>query len=379
MLFSVWQSEAGAYFQLTHFVFGIGGILSPLVAKPFMIRTIPSTLGQNITDGLANGSVSSVTMVTGWHVNFSEIKPGNWSMIPNTTRNIFDEPANLKETEVHVAYLITAVVAMSGALPFLLFFITGGRRELEKDETCSKNTKRVSNKIQVLVVTLLCIVSAVATALVDIFPSYLATFGLYQLHWSSGMGSSMTSLYFAMYAVGNFLGVFILKCISSKSFVILSYITSIGSIVIFYVGVRFAITPLQTIPIAATGLATSAILPTIFTWTQEAVTPISGMIASAFLFSGSVGAMLNPILLAYLMESVTPMSFLYLSILEAVFCFAIFIVAVLFISKFLIQDPYDVQISKSNSVVTMSNHLKEQVTKQRFRSEYYSKSTLIYF
>ena len=375
MLFSVWKSEAGPLFQMTHFIMGIGGILSPLVAKPFMIRITLETQGQNITDGISNDSISAIE----WHSNYSG-EETNIEMMNASTNLTFDGAVHsVKNTKVQFAYLITAVVALSAALPFLLFFITGDGSEQDKDKSCNETTKRVSSKIQVLVVTLLCIVSAIGTALVDVFPSYLATFGLHQLDWSQGMGSSMTSLYFAMYAVGNLLGVFILKCITSKSFVFLTYITSIGSIALLYVGVRWTIAALQTIPVAAIGLTTSAILPNIFTWTQEAVTPITGIIASAFLFAGSVGAMANPILLGYLMESVTPMWFLYLSISEAVLCFSIFIVAVLIINKFLIPDAYGVQISKSNSVLTISTHLKEQVTKQRFRSEYHSKSTLIYF
>ena len=136
----------------------------------------------------------------------------------------------------------------------------------------------------------------------------------------------MTALYFASYAVGSFMGVFILKFISSRSYVYLTYITSIGSVILFYVGIHWAISPLQTIPIAAIGIATSAIMPTVFTWTQEAITPVSGIISSAFYFSGSVASLLNPILFAYLIESITPMWFIYATIVEILLCFALCII-----------------------------------------------------
>ena len=338
MLFSVWKSEAGPYFQLTHFFFAIGGILSPLVAKSFLIQITPQTLSQNTTGGLSGliSNDSAFTMDRRSNCSAEETV----GKIMNASTNIDCDGAVIfvKNTNVQFAYLISAVVVLSAALPFLVYFITGSRKVQENEESQNENAKKVSSKIQVLVVTLLCIVSAIGTAVVDSIANYLASFGILQLDWSEDMGSSMTSLYFATYAVGNLIGVFILKCITSRSFVYLTYITSIGSIALLYIGVYWTITVLQTIAVAAIGLSMSAILPTIFTWTQQAVTQISGVIASALLFAGSVGTMANPILLGYLMESVTPMWYLYLSILETIFCFAIFIIADLITRKLIISD-----------------------------------------
>ena len=127
------------------------------------------------------------------------------------------------------------------------------------------------------------------------------------------------------------MGILILKYFSSRPYVFLTYILVIGSLFLFYVDVNWTIPSLQTIPTAAIDSTTSAIISTLFTWTQEAVAPVSGIISSALFFAGSVGSFLNPTRLTYLIESITPMWLIYLSIAKAVFCFAICIIVDLLI------------------------------------------------
>ena len=127
------------------------------------------------------------------------------------------------------------------------------------------------------------------------------------------MGSSMTSLSFGSVLFSNLISVFILKTMTSKSVIYVSNIATIGSMSLIYAGVRSDIQSLQIVSFPTTGVAMSCILPS--TFAQEAVTRISGIIAPALLFAGAVGAMVNPILLGYLMEYVTPMWYNYLSLL----------------------------------------------------------------
>lgn len=359
---------------MTHFLFAVGGILSPLVSKPFMIRTIQA-LEENVTTLPSSGFNNTTSQYAyGCNQFDTETKDENFS-----TAECSSGATVSKETNIQIAFLIGAVLAFSAALPFLVFYIKGRNNQQERNTEHGENESlnKLPGKVQLLVVILLCVVSAVGTALVDMFPSYLATFGLLQLRWSQDFGSSMTSLFFAMYAVGNLLGVFILKCINSRSFIYIAYITSIGSIFLFLVSVLWALTALQTIVIAAIGMTVSAILPTLFTWTQEAVTPISGKIASAFLFAGSAGGMANPVLLGFLMESISPMWFLYLSLAEILFCFVLFTAAVIVVKTFLRRQRratlYEIQIRKSNSVVGFTSE-----DKKRFEPEYQSKRTLAY-
>ena len=240
MLFSIWNKEAGPYFQLTHVFLSIGGILSPLLVKPFLIQTLEMN-NQNSTDIHLNGNGST-------HTHSPKC---NGTLTNGTVANACDVAIKVeKDTNVHFAYLISAIIMMTAAIPFLVCYISGSRKDSEKEKSNEENSEKATTKAVVLVVCLMCIVSALATALVDSLINYLATFGILQLHWSPDMGSSMTSLHFAMYAVGNFIGVLILKVMASKPFIFLSYIASIVSMALIYVGTRSEIPALQTVSIA---------------------------------------------------------------------------------------------------------------------------------
>ena len=365
MLFKIWHDDGGSFLIMTHFLFGVGGIISPLMSKPFLIKIDQEESADNRCLKFINQNLSSIVDSASTVQNSSVIRINSDQGSSNTSFDIdcvFIEFINItvtigctsenctsqntssndvssvvfKETNVHFAYLISAFIVFSAAVPFLVFYITS-RNKSEKSDIQTDKPKeeaKVSNKVKILATGLLCVVSSLGTGLDDSFPSFLATFGLLQLGWSQDTGSSMTSLYFAMYAVGNFFSVFILRCISSRTFIFAMYISSMVSIALMYMCVTLTLEPLLWLTVAITGLTTSAILPTVFVWTQEAVTPVSGKIASAFLFSGSTGAMLNPILLGYLMESLSPMWLLYLGFAEVALCTVLFTVAVLVVRKY---------------------------------------------
>ena len=409
MIFATWHDEAGPFLQMMHFLFAMGGIISPLVSKPFQIK-VNDIRRVNVTDinpatNITNMSSSNVLSPSNnltefgcnltAFVDISETFDRNPALGREhingaflNTQNTSCEEVSItvsKETNVHFAFLIAAILVFSAALPFFVFYKTNKKPSQESNtpHETKEDTKKVSNKVQLMATLLLCIVSGIGTGIVDSFPSFLATFGLLQLGWSQGTGSSLTSLYFAMYAVGNLIGVFALKCISSRSFIFAMYSSSLVSLLLFFVGVELTIGPLVWITVAFTGLTTSAMVPTVYTWTQEAVTPISGKIASVFLFGGSAGAMFNPILLGFLMESVSPMWLLYLNFAEVLFCTVLFTLAVLIVRKYLKdtgrKNKYFNQIQISNTAVRCISNSFNDVHNQTFDSEYHSKSTLVYF
>jgi MFS family permease len=83
----------------------------------------------------------------------------------------------------------------------------------------------------------------------------------------------------------------------------------------------------------------SIIFPTIFSWTEAEVLRVTGRIASLFLIGSSSGTMVNPIVLGFLMDELTPMWFCYLLLGESVMLFVLFIAA-LFLSKHIKNSQY---------------------------------------
>ena len=356
---------------MTHFLQATGGILSPQVTKPFMIQTTETVMFANVTDVPLNSTLSSLHNQT--TPNITSLSDFN-----------ITTPAGVhlhKETRVQYAYLISGLMAVTSLITFLGLFLINRKRKTQEAEEHGESSEEhgLPPKIQTLAVALLCAVSTLATGFVDHFPSFLATFGMLQLGWSQDRGSSMTSLMFATYAVGNLVGVFLLKCIKSRTLIYISYTTTFMSIFLFFVSVWWRIGPLQWIAVAVCGFTMSPILPTLFTWTQEAVAPVSGKIASAFLFSGSIGGMVNPIILGNLMESSTPMWFIYLNASFATLCVTLYTIAVLLVWKFGKEKEkrkpfqYETQIRQNISDAFLLTNAN------RLYADYHCKSTLVYF
>ena len=371
MLFATWASKAGPYLQMTHFLQASGGIISPQVTKPFTIRTSETItylnesglLSNYSSGGLNNQSTANLSSLTGLNQTSDHVMHVH------------------RETKVQFAYLITGLIGLTSVLTFLGLFVSSRKRKKQEEQEHGDSgvDYGLPVKIQTLVLILLCAVSTLATGFVDHFPSFLATFGMLQLNWTQDIGSSMTSLMFAMYAIGNLVGVFLLKLMRSRTLIYLSYSTTFVSLLILFISVWWDIRGLQWFAVAIVGFTMSPLIPTLFTWTQEEVAPVSGKIASSFLFSGSIGGMVNPIILGNLMESSTPMWFIYLNAGFAVMCVILYTTSVLIVWK--CGEPkerrkpfeYETQIRHNISDAFLLTNAN------RLYADYHCKSTLVYF
>ena len=353
---------------MTHFLQAFGGILSPQVTKPFMIRTT-----ETVT--YSNDSALNLNYSSSYNQNSSNIS----SLLNQTSEPVVHIH---EETKVQFAYLITGLVGVTSVITFIYLFVTSERRGNkggDEDHGDASDNHGLPVKVQTFVLVLLCAVSTLATGFVDHFPSFLATFGMLQLDWSQDVGSSMTSLMFAMYAVGNLVGVFLLKCMRSRTLIYISYGSTFIALIVLFVSVWWNIRGLQWFAVAIVGFCMSPIIPTLFTWTQEEVAPVSGTIASAFLFSGSIGGMVNPVILGNLMESSTPMWFIYLNASFAFFCLMLYTTCVVIVWKF--GEPkarrkpfeYETQIRHNISDAFLLTNAN------RLYADYHCKSTLVYF
>lgn len=259
-----------------------------------------------------------------------------------------------EETRVQYAFLITGFLVLSAAIPFLVAFI--------QKQTIKMTTRQYSNEsvdknklpklIKRIILIILFVNSFVATAYIDLFPSFLTTFVMTQLDWNQQAASSLTSVYFGMYAVGNFIGVFILAYITPTKLIVFSYITSGISISGVLLSVLFVQTEIVWVTVALSGITMSGILPTLFTFTQENVTPITARLASGLLISGSAGVMANPLLLGYMMEVFSPMWFIYLSLGETVVC------AMLFATVFTLSRLYSAKRIKKQETSALNKETK---------------------
>ncbi|XP_052792146.1 sodium-dependent glucose transporter 1-like [Mya arenaria] len=312
MLFATWAKEGGPFVQMTHCLSAVGGILSPLVTQPFVSK-------QKVEEELdgVDVSVNTTTMAA----------PTPYTSGMNMTKNT--TYTTTVEVNIQYAFLITFVLSLSSAVPFLVAYLSNRneKKVVRQYSNASVDRHKLPKRVKKVILCIIFVNSFVATANIDLFPSFLVTFTLEQLGWTQQEASTLTSVYFGTYGLANFAGVFLLTYITSTKLKAFSYISSTIVLLGLLLSVIFKQNILVWVTIAASGVTMSSILPTLFTWTQEHVTPITSRMASGLLISGSVGVMVNPLVLGYMMDIYSPMWFLYLSLGEIVVCGLLFTAA----------------------------------------------------
>ncbi|OWF47706.1 Sodium-dependent glucose transporter 1 [Mizuhopecten yessoensis] len=326
LLLSTWGQEGHSYVQALHFSFAFGGITSPLVTSAFLQETLEDWNDVNITD---TGNVPSYKF-TDCNSNVSQ-QTYSACTNSNTNQNVTAAPGYaIGDSRLYVAYILTAVMHISCAVPLFIMFLRARHCQRKKQKTkIDQDIKRISREMtfgfKILVLLSLCLFMAIYCAMEDTFTAYLTTFGVTQLNWSKVQGSYVTSLYWAVFGFARFLGIWVIKFISpAKIICVLTIVLCIdlGALSVF---AGFNIDEGIWACAVCTGASMSLIYPCVIMWTEEKLLPVSGKIVSIFMIASSSGTMTNPIILGYLMETFTPMWFTYLLFGESVVLMILFL------------------------------------------------------
>ena len=201
MLFHVWKSKTGPFIQTTECLVAFGGILSPLVSRPYLIKVFVESPSKNLSHIHQNENNISVQL------NCTVVSGVGGDAVNQSSSGECGETVVGKETQIQIAYLIGAVIILSGAIPFLVFRINSNNEDNSTVTVDEVNTDTVLQNIQILAILQICVVSMLSMAVIDSIPGYLTAFGMLQLDWSQGMCSLITSIYYVMYVIGCIFGI----------------------------------------------------------------------------------------------------------------------------------------------------------------------------
>lgn len=320
-MISTWGSEEHSFMHIMHFVFAIGGIVSPLVTAPFLLEEDDARRGEHSI--LYNASDSDFRNNTSEILLYNDSNSSNIIDVTVSTIARYTSDYKPEDTKIYIPYCILATVMLSSAVFLLVMFIRERRRKSIPAETNLQDaSKRISMELpfgfKFLVLFCLCLFLGLYCTVEDTFTSFLTTFCVKHMGWSKAQASSVTSMFWASFGLGRFLGIWLIKCILAENMVCI-FTVAIG--VVFAVLLTFAYFLIDAgiwVCAVCAGVAMSIIFPTTFCWTEEKLLPVSGKIASLFLISASLGSMINPIVLGHLMGELSPMWFTYLLFGESV-------------------------------------------------------------
>ncbi|KAH3718200.1 hypothetical protein DPMN_060999 [Dreissena polymorpha] len=305
---AIWGAEGRPFIQAWHACFGFGGIIAPLVTEPFLSKKFEVISKLNVT----GANTTETSTVYG-------------------------------KTSIHYSYLISMFVICSGGIPFLMIFVRNKCSKKTRDMVAPRLNQKRPDKLSLWLKAFLCILlsllSLVYCAVEDTFSGFLATFCVDYLKWDKGISSFATSLHWVGFSIGRFMGIFLvvffrpvqLMC-SYLIFLILAFIAfTVCSVTLTEIGVWIFI------PFA--GFSMSVIFPCIFMWTEESILKVTGKISSMLLVAASSGLLINPLIVGYLMQNISPVAFVFVLLTECFLCFGTFLLIFLLVKKFIKNPP----------------------------------------
>ena len=327
----VWRESARSYLQALYGIACVGAISGPLVANPFLARKTEVTssvdLGSdndldlmypdNTSEVLTSMTSDSNILYnyTGSLLNSTGLAyvSGNWTIVPLST----DPVLVYGESRIYIPYAISGMCCALCAVLFVVITLLHGS---VYDHSLS--VVRRASEYKVRTYTLSAISKNILTVLIAFailmylllergMTQFVMTFVLNALNWTKTDGSMATGIFWATIAGGRLTSILVVNKLKTPV-VLAIYLTISGlGVAMFSVGSFQDIRYLIFVSIGVSGLGMSVILGTMFSILSEKVRPLTGKVSAVFFVTNSIGGMVFPLLLGYLMEEISPMTFVY--------------------------------------------------------------------
>ena len=334
------EKKIQSYMQTIHLMFAVGGFLSPIATAPFLMVI-------TVTD---NPDCSYLMNNSAYHCNGTSEQPANNGqeriIVTNSTGVTLDFVLNdttsakyvvhndtasnkyiihndttsdyQRDSVLYQAYLISTALCLLVAVPFLCMYFQN-RGLVYKDKSNMRNDiRKLPLSVRYGILLLMCLVLAVDNGMEDAYFGMFSTFIVQELGWTKKNGSYATSLYWGSFALGRLSAIIYgPRFKASKLFryyISLFLAAMIGlflsTVFVFHVGIW--------IFLPVMGFAVSIFFPSVFLWTEADFMSVSGQVSSFLMLSASLGSMINPILIGYLMDNFDSMWFMYVTLADGI-------------------------------------------------------------
>ncbi|XP_076461019.1 sodium-dependent glucose transporter 1A-like [Babylonia areolata] len=345
-LLRIWGLEGEMAMQFIHFAFALGGVVSPLVTEPFLTPNPEDDIDITTiaTTSLAMDNVTIASYPTS---------------TPDVMNNSTAVPLPLT-TDVHYAFLISGGLILLIAIPLTvqLFSDRSQKRRQDKQDEKKDVKQPLPFGLFLFVMSILCIFYFLYSPVEDTFASFLTTFVVKQLHWSKSKGAQVTALFWASYAGGRFLCIFIVRILTSVKLLVLSCVSVFFAILAMLLFSAHGIDVGIWVSTIFTGVSMASIFPTGFTWVDDELVRVTGRVTSSIIIASSAGMIVNPIIVGYLMQELTPMWYVYLLLIESGLSLAVFFF-LLALSRLFLRKHYDIRRTQTPEFVVSSLAVEE--------------------
>ncbi|XP_059171630.1 sodium-dependent glucose transporter 1B-like isoform X2 [Physella acuta] len=317
----IWGSDGQPLLQFIHFTFALGGVLTPLFTEPFLAEKETGN-STSRTDGEPTIFMNSTSQ---WkQENTSNM---TW-LATNGTMLV-----KARTTNVYYAFLIAGIIAILTSFPFIYLSIVEKQTEHKSEEkyTQKVHSRKLPRHLNIFVILVLCFFYLVYCCVEDTFASFLMTFVVTEYdEVSKSKGAYITTFYWASFAVGRFLSIFVSKYVIAVKLISLYTILMVIAYSGFTISALFSQIDAITVFAGMAGISMSAVFPAGFSWTESELLKVTGWVSSFILIASSIGMMINPLIIGYLMEEVSNMWFCYVLLSQTLLLCCIFLFLLLF-------------------------------------------------
>ncbi|CAL1261621.1 unnamed protein product [Larinioides sclopetarius] len=306
---NLWGKDSGPFYQALHFTFGMGALIAPLVAAPFV--------GNFDTSDFSFENSSIVAANT-------TLQPGFRNYLNDSLIENFEIPP------ITYAYSAIGIFSLFVTALFLIICIIA---PLETQGPQSEESQVRERKLSfiLLIVFLNIILVFVETGTEVGYAQMLTTYVVKgPLKLSPTTGSYMTSGFWAAFSVSRFLSVFIAIKFSNLQMIVFDIIvTSIGALVLLTLGGSqvWAIW-LATILL---GVGIASFFPAAVGWVEKYMT-VTNKMASSFCVGAAFGEMIIPFIISTYIDTV-PGVLLYTVVASCVLSAAVVFIMWLILRK----------------------------------------------
>ena len=207
---SIWGSKAGPFMQALYLSYTVGGIVCPLLTRPFMTTRIDDITSYS-QEKIDRCSADTFDL----HLNNEEISPKiNATPYEHNVTREFDIGNENEILRIHFAFILIGTTTLLTAIPYFVMPFLGNydvRISEDSDETSRKRRAKVSKYRMCCIIMFVCAVNILYAATEDCVGAFLVTFSLQQLHWSKTQSVILLALYWSTSCIGGLIGVFIVQ------------------------------------------------------------------------------------------------------------------------------------------------------------------------
>ena len=327
LIFNMWLEKAASPMHILHCGYGIGSLLIPLIANPFLAVTVldADTVHQNNTLAFSTASFTSNGLsVVGDTTTTRE------GMISSNNGTSY-----LKPSRIEYAYLIPSLVSIGLSVIFYIYHISNHMDKTKTHTGSVHNTKALKFKQMInpatcaggnlvyglVIFILLFMFFFNFTGAERIYGTFLRSFSIDQFDFSVDEGSYVNTSFWISYTVGRVVGMFAAGWLTIHKLIMIETSGLLVSAML-YVAVSSDSATAFWVVTQAVGFFSGPLYPSGMGWANCHV-EMTGTAISLCMTGSCFGAFIYLKLLGYLYETYGPQVYLYSLLFYSVAMFLI--------------------------------------------------------